>query len=143
MAVVALAMLSASGAAVSESKENCLPIAGEAIMKIAYPSAKVASVYLRIVNPCNQQHTLVAASSSDAKRVEIHETVENDEGVLSMRPVQEGIVIPSDSELTLDPGGLHLMIMGLNQTGSEYDAIDLKLEFNNIEYLNISAARMN
>jgi len=54
---------------------------------------------------------LVSASADIARSVELHTHI-NDNGVMRMRPVP-AIDLPAGQEVTLRPGGLHLMLIGL------------------------------
>lgn len=45
--------------------------------------------------------------------LELHETVENESGEMVMRQIEGGFVIPSDGDLSLEPGGNHIMMMDL------------------------------
>lgn len=55
---------------------------------------------------------VVSATSDAAERIELHETVEED-GEMVMREIDGGFVIPAGGSLDLEPGGSHLMFMGL------------------------------
>ncbi len=70
---------------------------------------------------------LIGASSPVATKVELHETV-MEEGVMKMREVQ-GLPIPAGAVVTLQPGGLHIMLMNLKQPLKEADSVELTLVF--------------
>ena len=55
---------------------------------------------------------LIAAQAAIAQRVEIH-SMEMDGGVMRMRAVDGGLAIAAGDSVTLAPGGLHIMLMGL------------------------------
>ncbi|WGX95480.1 copper chaperone PCu(A)C [Nocardioides sp. L-11A] len=57
--------------------------------------------------------TVVSADTDLAASTELHETVENEDGSMAMRPKEGGFVIPAGGSLMLQPGGDHLMLMGL------------------------------
>lgn len=57
--------------------------------------------------------TIVSATSPASPSVELHETVMNDAGQMMMSEVDGGFVIPAGADFTLEPGGNHLMLMGL------------------------------
>jgi hypothetical protein len=61
-----------------------------------------------ITNSSNHDITVVAASSPAATEVQLHEVVDD-----KMRQVDGGFVIPAGGSLTLQPGGFHLMFMGI------------------------------
>lgn len=70
---------------------------------------------------------LVAATSPVAGRVELH-THLRDGDVMRMRPVQD-IPVPAGGSATLQPGGLHLMFMGLNRPLVAGETIPVTLRF--------------
>lgn len=81
--------------------------------------------------------TLIAAQTSVAERVELHEHL-HDNGVMRMREVQGGFSISSDQPLEMKPGGLHIMLLGVKgplQAGTD---IDLRLEFASGKVINLT-----
>ena len=56
--------------------------------------------------------TLVSATSTASKSVELH-TMAMDKGVMIMRQVKK-ISLPKGKTVNLQPGGLHIMLIGLN-----------------------------
>ena len=71
-----------------------------------------SAAYLKIINNGVSDDRLIAAKAAIAKRVEIH-SMEMDNGVMRMRTVDGGIAIAAGDSVTLAPGGLHIMLMGL------------------------------
>ncbi len=65
-----------------------------------------------IANHGDTALTLVSASSTAAEMIELHETVSSG-GQMAMQEVEGGFSIPAGGELVLEPGGDHLMFMGL------------------------------
>lgn len=57
--------------------------------------------------------TVVSATTTASDMLELHETVENESGAMVMREIEGGFVIPAGESLDLEPGGDHLMLMGL------------------------------
>jgi periplasmic copper chaperone A len=78
------------------------------------PGAKVAGGYLTIENSSAEPDRLVAATVEIAGRAEIHEMAVVD-GVMKMRPLDNGVEIPAGGSVELKPGGYHLMLMDLKQ----------------------------
>jgi copper(I)-binding protein len=72
---------------------------------------------------------LRGASSPKAKRVEIHETAMTDQGVMKMRPVEDGLALPAGETVTLKPGGKHIMVMGLDGELAKGATLPLTLDF--------------
>jgi periplasmic copper chaperone A len=77
------------------------------------------AAYVTIHSPTADK--LVAASSPVAKKAELH-TMSMSGMVMKMRPVAS-IDIPAGQAVTLQPGGLHIMLVGLAkplQTGQSF-----------------------
>jgi len=74
--------------------------------------AKVGGGYLVVKNTGDAPDRLVSATSPAAGRVEIHEMSIKD-GVMVMRPLKDGLVVPAHGEVALKPGGYHIMLMDL------------------------------
>jgi len=71
----------------------------------------VAGAYLELESA--RDAALVGAESALARRVELH-TMTMEGGVMRMRPVPR-IDLPANKPVKLAPGGLHLMLFGVNQ----------------------------
>ncbi len=93
------------------------------------PSQKVGAVFMTIATNENKPDRLVGAESSDAETVQIHghSMVDN---VMRMRPV-DGVPIPATGEAVLEPGGFHVMLIGLKTPLFEETVIPLTLVFEN------------
>jgi copper(I)-binding protein len=88
----------------------------------------VAAGYLTIENQSSSPDRLVEVRSTFARKVELHATtVEN--GVTSMKPVDGGLVLPANGSVTLQPGGNHLMFVGINAPFAEGDQVAVELLF--------------
>lgn len=73
------------------------------------PGARVVAGYLELRNTSETTRYLVGVSSTQADRVEMHQTVLRD-GVARMVH-QERLEIPAGGRTSLEPGGLHLMLI--------------------------------
>jgi len=76
--------------------------------------AKVAAGYLTIKNDAATPDRLVSAKVEVAGRAEIHEMSMSD-GVMRMRPLPEGLVVPANGSVALAPGSSHLMLLDLKR----------------------------
>lgn len=96
----------------------------------ARPGAEGQSsgVYLTIHNGTASNDTLLDLSSEVANAVEIHESIENDDGTTSMRPAGKQ-VIRDGNKLELEPGGIHIMLMDLKRELAVGDSLSVSLEF--------------
>ena len=71
---------------------------------------------------------LIGVSAEFAAKSEIHEMI-HDNGVMKMRPLDGGIEIPAGGMVTLKPGGMHLMLMGLAEPLEPGRMLEITLEF--------------
>ena len=90
------------------------------------PGVSVGVGYMVIVN-AGKQDTLVAASTPVAGRVELHQT-RMDGGMMKMRRVEK-VDVPAGTTVRLEPGGLHMMLVGLKQPLAEGARLPLVLRF--------------
>ncbi|MFL5446052.1 MAG: SCO family protein [Myxococcales bacterium] len=74
--------------------------------------AGIGAVYLRIVNPAEDGDRLVAARTTAAERVEMHESVRAAGDVVRMEARDAGFEVPPHATLDLAQGGKHLMLRG-------------------------------
>ena len=82
---------------------------------MAFETPKTASNgggYLTITNSGEDADRLLRIEAEGFDEVSLHETSTDDMGVARMRHV-EGIDLPAGETVTLEPGGLHVMFMGL------------------------------
>jgi periplasmic copper chaperone A len=91
-------------------------------------AAKVAGGYLTIENRGVQPDRLLSASSGAAARVEVHQMSMQD-GIMTMRPLDDGLAIPPDATVTLVPGGDHIMFIGLTAPFEEGQRVPVSLNF--------------
>jgi copper(I)-binding protein len=92
------------------------------------PNAPVGGGYITITNIGTEDDTLIGASSPVAEDVQLHQMkMEGD--VMKMSAMPDGIPVPAGQTVTLEPGGLHLMMMGLKQPLVENDAVPVTLTF--------------
>jgi copper(I)-binding protein len=96
-----------------------------------------AAGYLSITNPGTTADALIAASSSAASMVEIHETTADASGMAGMRPVAR-IDVPAGASVELKPGGYHLMLMGVESI-TVGTTVDLELTFEKAGKVQIKA----
>jgi copper(I)-binding protein len=90
--------------------------------------AQVAGGYLTIENRGTLPDRLISASTDAAKKVEIHEIATND-GVMTMRPLDGGLIIEPGKTVPFGPGGRHLMFIGLATPLREGEQVPVALAF--------------
>ncbi len=99
--------------------------------------AQVAAGYLTIENHGTTADRLISAATPAAAKVEIHEMTTLD-GIMMMRTIEGGLVIPPGETVTLAPGGSHLMFIGLAAPFSEGQHIDAALMFETAGKIDVS-----
>lgn len=73
------------------------------------PGLKVMAGYMTVTNLTNQAINLDKFNSPDFQQVELHKT-EISDGTASMVSLPK-LVIPAGASISLEPGGLHLMLI--------------------------------
>lgn len=96
------------------------------------------AVFMTITNHLNADCRLLAATSDAAERVELHTHLE-EAGVMKMMEVEEGFLIPANSEHALARGGDHVMLLGLRAPLTDGAAVSLTLDFGDCGSLEVDA----
>lgn len=86
------------------------------------------AAYLRIANGGDESDRLIGASADVAKVVEIHE-IATESGVMQMRPLVDGLEVLAGDETVLEPGGYHIMLIGLTTSLEPGMTYELTLTF--------------
>jgi copper(I)-binding protein len=87
----------------------------------------IAAAYLSITNNGAVPDALVSASSPLAASVQMHQTTLS-EGMARMRPLQEVEIAPGKT-VKIEPGGIHLMLVGLTGPLAAGTTVPLTLQF--------------
>ncbi|MCF7983873.1 MAG: copper chaperone PCu(A)C [Thiohalocapsa sp.] len=98
---------------------------GDPYARAVPPGQPNSAVFMQIENGGSEDRALVSAQSPAADVVELH-THRMQDGMMQMRRV-ERIALPAGETVTLEPGGLHVMLIGLKQQLSPGDEVDLTL----------------
>lgn len=101
---------------------ECKPMLKEGWVNLPpVPEPMMLAGYGRIENPCKQAAAVVSASSPAFMHASLHRS-EIVDGVSRMRAIEELPLAP-DSTATLEPGGLHLMLMHPSAPVKEGDKV--------------------
>lgn len=92
---------------------SAAPVVRDAWLRAAPPVAGMSAGYFTLDNAGGPADAIVAVEVEGVRTVELHEMAHAD-GVMTMRQVTE-IAVPADGRVTLAPGGLHLMLFGLQR----------------------------
>ena len=85
------------------------------------------AAFMQLRNTGGQPDRLVSASSPIARVVELH-SMTRDGDVMRMRPVQD-IPVPAGGTVALQPGGFHIMMIGLTGAMAQGSRVPLTLRF--------------
>jgi copper(I)-binding protein len=86
------------------------------------------AVFMTITNSGVEDDRLLGGSTDVAQVVEIHEVAE-DEGMMRMRPLTDGLAVPAEGAVVLEPGGFHVMLIGLTRDLTSGSTYHLTLSF--------------
>ena len=117
------------------SASHAMPVTFEnAWVRAPVPGQTVAAGYCDIVNQGDQALSIVRFAGP--VRVEMHETTHQD-GMARMRPLAR-LPIAANATLSLQPGGKHLMLFGLDAAlGEAAGQITLRALFANGEEISV------
>ncbi len=93
------------------------------------PGAPVAGGYLTIANDGDTADRLVEVMADFADRSQLHRMIPSDEGVMQMRPLEDGLEIAAGGVVVLEPGGIHIMFMRPAVPLREGDSLAVTLVF--------------
>lgn len=145
LAAAVCAALSACGPqeqVVRPQHENAAaPAAGVSISNVVVrPGAAggITAAYLTI--HAGGEDRLLSVTSTEAERVELHETRTQPDGLTSMQPLPEGAPVGAAAPLVLQPGGAHLMVFNLTRDLPEGSTLPLQLRFEKAGVVAVTAA---
>lgn len=96
-----------------------------------------SAVYFVIENHNAEADELIGAASDAAEAVEVHESrMEGD--VMTMNRA-ESVVLEPSVKVTFEPGGYHVMLIGLRQDLKAGDEIEVTLQFRDSPDITIKA----
>jgi|MudIll2142460700_1097286.scaffolds.fasta_scaffold01206_6 hypothetical protein len=109
----------------------------EPSVRMAPPGQDQTGAYVTLHNSDKRDHALVKAASPAARATELH-TVVDEGGMKKMRPVPK-IDIAAGGQTRLQPGGPHIMLIGLTQPLREGASVPITLTFEDGSSKKISA----
>jgi copper(I)-binding protein len=126
IAVMALALIAALPVLAQTAPSSTLEVQ-QAWARATPAGAKTGAIYLTVVNRTGADDKLVAASTPEAREAQLH-TMIDENGVMKMRPLAS-IEIKAGATVTLKPGGMHVMLLGLKEPLKQGASFPLTLEF--------------
>ena len=128
LALVALAAALFTSATQAEEVKAGDLVISQAWSRATPNGAKIAGGYLTIENKGSAPDRLVGGSGDIAARIEVHEMATKD-GVMTMRPLDQGLTIEPGKTVKLAPGGYHLMMFDLKGPFKQGDKVPVTLQF--------------
>ena len=87
----------------------------DAYARSSGPLARAGAAFMKIMNHSERSDRLIGVLSDIAKKTELHTHLKDDNGVMRMVHIDEGIKIGPMKEHSLVRGGQHIMFMGLKE----------------------------
>jgi copper(I)-binding protein len=101
----------------------------DAEARATLPRQSNSAVYFALANDGAVDDRLVDLATPLAKNASLHRSVTDAQGVASMQPVADGLVIPAHGKAVLSPGGYHVMLTGLSHPLEAGGTLPLILTF--------------
>lgn len=106
----------------------------DAYARASSPVAQSGAAFMTIFNHSDQDDLLISATSTAAERLELHTHImEEDTGIMRMVEVEEGFAIPAGETITLQRGGMHVMMLGLTEPLVQGEEIEVTFTFEHAE----------
>jgi copper(I)-binding protein len=87
------------------------------------------AAYMTIANRGHEADVLKRVRAKTADSVEMDQATVTPEGVVQIRKVENGLPIEAGASLVFEPGGTHLMLVGLGDALATGEQLLLTLEF--------------
>jgi hypothetical protein len=117
----------AGGAAAHEYRVGGI-LVDHPVIRVASPAAKTGAGFLTITNSGRSADRLLSVTTSASARSDLHGTTSSN-GVMQMRAQAGGVPVPAGGKVTFQPGGLHVMFIGLKQAMPAGTMVDAVLRF--------------
>ncbi len=140
VAALSLALIISAPATLSVAQERVRH--GDLVIEKPWARASIgtsrpAAAYLTIRNEGKITDTLLRIYTALSTQAEVHAVTDNN-GVMGMSPAGQ-ISIPARGSISLAPGGLHIMMMGLKAPLVKGQAIEITLSFERAGDITVSA----
>jgi copper(I)-binding protein len=103
-------------------------MADEAYVRAVPPGQTNSAAFMTLHNHSTEAKRLMTVESSVADSVELHGH-QHENGMMKMRQVKGGIEIAPHGMTKMEPGGLHIMLIGLKQKLVPGESVHLRLKF--------------
>ncbi|AHE97087.1 hypothetical protein THITH_00985 [Thioalkalivibrio paradoxus ARh 1] len=120
---------------------DCPPgveLASDAWVRLLPPTQPNTAAYMTLRNLTDADLHIIAAESPAARVTELHDHVQDAEGVMRMREV-DAIVIPAHGKVELKPGGLHVMLIDMVEPLQQGQHVPITLYVEGFQDLHLHA----
>lgn len=97
-----------------------------------------SAAYFTLRNGLAEPVRLVSAGADVARVTEVHRSFEED-GIMRMRPVADGVEVGAGETVAFEPGGYHIMLIDLQRPLAEGDRFPLTLTFDGADERTVEA----
>lgn len=126
-----------AGAASSAAAQTATVTAKDVWVREAPAGRPTTAVFLVLTNSGTTARHVVSGATAVADTLELHE-MKRDGNMMQMSPVSR-ITVPAGGDVTLRPGGLHLMLFGLRKPLVAGDTIRVSLTLDDGTKLEVPA----
>lgn len=137
--LIIITVLAVNFIMISSARADSGIFVSDAWVRQGPPGVTVTAAYMTILNSGDTGDKLLGISTDVCETVEIHESVVDDEGVVRMNIIQE-LAIPPGSEVRLEQGGKHLMLIGITDHIQHLEKVTFVLEFQKAGKMEVEAA---
>jgi copper(I)-binding protein len=123
---------------VDQSETGATDVIGTPVVIPSSELASAATVALTIRNDGQEADRLIGGETPVAERIEVHQT-RLVGGRREMDLLSDGLVIPPETTLVLEPGSSHLMLVGLRQDLVQGRTFPLTLYFSHAGHVAVTA----
>ena len=124
--LLVLMFLAPAGHALAEGIADKVSV-DDPYVRAVPPVVKTTAAFMQLKNSDSTERFLVAASTPIAGAVELHMHVKDGE-MMRMRQIPH-IHLPAEKQVSLQPGGLHIMLFDLKRTLEPGETVPLTLIF--------------
>lgn len=128
-ALAAVSLLTAAALpATAEMKHGGIMVDAPFARASASPAVKSGAAYFTLHNHGEMADRLIAVEGDAAARIELHTHVMKD-GAMQMLEIEGGVPVGPGESVAFEPGGNHVMMMGLAAPLKEGETLPLTLVF--------------
>jgi len=91
-------------------------------------TTKTGAIYLTLYNDGEAEDVLQSVTSSLARSAAIHRTAVEG-GIAKMVPLPDGLRLPAQTDVSMRPGAIHVMLVGLNGSFAPGNIVPVQLSF--------------